>query len=149
MSKIESQNYAVMNILILILLSLAGILLLVLELFLIPGIGIAGVAGGGCLIGAVVYAYMCIGATAGHITFFAVLATAAIAIYAFYKSRAIEKMGLDTKIDDKVELADPGKKIARLQEQAEEQSAAQQQPVSKEKASAKPRKSPGKTPKEI
>lgn len=103
-----------MNILILILLSLAGILLLVLELFLIPGIGIAGIAGGGCLIGAVVYAYMMIGATAGHITFFAVLAASAIAIYLFYKSRAIEKMGLDTKIDDKVELADPGKKIERL-----------------------------------
>lgn len=110
-----------MNILILILLSIAGILLLVLELFLIPGIGIAGIAGGGCLIGAVVYAYMCISATAGHITFFVVLAAAAIAVYAFYKSRAIEKMGLDTKIDDKVELADPGKKIARLQKQAEEQ----------------------------
>ena len=108
-----------MNILILILLSLAGVLLLVLELFLIPGIGIAGIAGGGCLVGAVVYAYMAIGATAGHITFFVVLAATAIAIYLLYKSKAIEKMGLDTKIDDKVELADPGKKIARLQEQAE------------------------------
>ena len=43
-----------MNILILVLLSLAGILLLVLELFLIPGFGIAGVAGGGCMVGAVV-----------------------------------------------------------------------------------------------
>ena len=96
-----------MNILILILLSLAGVLLLVLELFLIPGIGIAGIAGGGCLVGAV------------DITFFVVLAATAIAIYLFYKSKAIEKMGLDTKIDDKVELADPGKKIARLQEQAE------------------------------
>ena len=110
-----------MNILILVLLSLAGIVLLVLELFLIPGIGIAGIAGGGCLVGAVVYAYMAIGATSGHITFFVVLAATAIAIYAFYKSRAIEKMSLDTKIDDKVELAAPGKKITRLQEQAEQQ----------------------------
>lgn len=110
-----------MDILILVLLSLAGILLLVLELFLIPGIGIAGIAGGGCLVGAVVYSYMAIGATAGHITFFAVLATTGIAVFAFYKSRAIEKMGLEATIDDKVELAAPGKKIARLQEQAEEQ----------------------------
>lgn len=103
-----------MNILILILLSLAGIALLVLELFLIPGIGIAGIAGGGCLVGAVVYAYKAIGATAGHITFFVVLAATAVAIYLFYKSKAIEKMGLDTKIDDKVKLADPGKKIKNL-----------------------------------
>lgn len=108
-----------MDILILVLLSLAGILLLVLELFLIPGIGMAGIAGGGCLIGAVVYAYMAIGTTAGHITFFAVLLASAIAVYAFYKSKAIEKVGLDTTIDDKVELADPGKKIGRLQEEAE------------------------------
>lgn len=108
-----------MNILILVLLSLAGVLLLVLELFLIPGIGIAGIAGGGCLVGAVVYAYMAIGATAGHITFFVVLVATAVAIYVFYKSKAIEKMGLDTTIDDMVELAAPGKKITRLQEEAE------------------------------
>lgn len=108
-----------MNILILVLLSLAGVVLLVLELFLIPGIGIAGIAGGGCLVGAVVYAYMAIGATAGHITFFVVLLATAVAIYAFYKSKAIEKMGLDTKIDDKVELADPGKKIERLKSDAD------------------------------
>lgn len=109
-----------MDILILVLLSLAGVLLLVLELFLIPGMGIAGIAGGACLVGAVVYAYMVIGATAGHITFFVVLAATALAVYAFYKSNAIEKMGLDAKIDDTVELAEPGKKIARLQKQAEE-----------------------------
>ena len=107
-----------MNILILVLLSLAGVALLLLELFLIPGIGIAGIAGGGCLIGAVVYAYMFVSATAGHITFFAVLLATAAAIFAFYKSRAIEKMGLDTQIDDKVELADPGKKIEKLKEDA-------------------------------
>ena len=109
-----------MDILILVLLSLAGVLLLVLELFLIPGMGIAGIAGGACLVGAVVYAYMVIGATAGHITFFVVLAATVLAVYAFYKSNAIEKMGLDAKIDDTVELAEPGKKIARLQKQAEE-----------------------------
>ena len=108
-----------MDILILILLSLAGIALVVLELFLIPGIGIAGVAGGGCLVGAVVYAYMVIGSTAGHITFFVVLLATAVAIYLFYKSRAIEKMGLDATIDDKVELADPGKKIERLKNESE------------------------------
>ena len=125
-----------MNIVILILLSLAGILLLVLELFLIPGFGIAGVAGGGCMIGAVVYAYMAISATAGHITFFALLFTTAIAVYAFYKSRAIEKIGLDATIDDKVELAPPGGKIARLQHDAEKQKEAEQLADSKEETPA-------------
>ena len=96
-----------MDILILVLLSLAGVLLLVLELFLIPGMGIAGIAGGACLVGAVVYAFV-------------VLAATGVAVYAFCKSNAIEKMGLDAKIDDTVELAEPGKKISRLQKQAEE-----------------------------
>jgi len=103
-----------MDILIVVLLVLAGVLLLVLELFLIPGFGLAAIGGGGCLVGSVVYAYIAIGDKAGHITFFVALALTAIAIYIFYKSKAIEKMGLDTKIDDKVELADPGKKIERL-----------------------------------
>ncbi|MBQ7530923.1 MAG: hypothetical protein IJT12_04385 [Paludibacteraceae bacterium] len=123
-----------MDILILVLLSLAGILLLVLELFLIPGVGIAGIAGGGCLIGAVVYAYMAIGATAGHITFFVILAATAVAIYVFYKSKAIEKMGLDTKIDDTVELASPGGKITRLQQEAEKQREAEEPEEAAEEA---------------
>lgn len=122
----ETSKSNCMNILILILLTLAGVLLLVLELFLIPGIGIAGIAGGGCLIGAVVYAYMVIGATAGHITFFVALAATIAAVYIFYKSRAIEKMGLETKIDDKVELAAPGGKITRLQQKAEQQREAEE-----------------------
>ena len=120
-----------MNILILILLSVVGVMLLVLELFLIPGIGLAGIAGVGCLIGAVVYAYMAISATAGHITFFAVLVTTVVAVYLFYKSRAIEKMGLDTKIDDKVELAAPGGKISRLQQEAEQMKEADESAIAK------------------
>lgn len=129
-----------MNILILILLAVAGIALLVLELFLIPGFGFAGVGGGVCLVGAVVYAYLQIGATAGHITFFASLVVTIAAIYAFWKSRAIEKMGLDTSIDDQVELADPGKKIKRLQEAADAADAAEAAEATphQDKASTKP-----------
>ena len=136
----ELLNITAMDILILVLLSLAGVLLLVLELFLIPGVGIAGIAGGGCLIGAVVYAYMAIGPMAGHITFFAVLVTTALAVYAFYKSRAIEKMGLDTKIDDKVELAEPGGKIARLQHKAEKQREAEDKEEAAEEAAMEAKK---------
>ena len=41
-----------------------------------------------------------------------------IAVYAFIKSHAIEKMALDTTIDSKVGLADPGKKIEDLEKAA-------------------------------
>lgn len=101
-------------IIILSLLAIVGIVLLVIELFLIPGMGIAGIAAAILLIGAVVYAYLCISTLAGHITFFSVVIAAAIAIYVFYKSRAIEKMGLDTKLEDKVEMPKPGKHLEEM-----------------------------------
>ena len=74
------------------------------------------------------------------ITFFAVLVTTALAVYAFYKSRAIEKMGLDTKIDDKVELAEPGGKIARLQHKAEKQREAEDREEAAEEAAMEAKK---------
>ncbi len=99
---------------IVILLVLVGVGLLVAEMFLLPGFGIAGVSGFGLLIAAVVVAYCYISHLAGHITLAAVLALSALATYGFFKSRAIEKMSLDTKIDSKVGLAEPGKKIEEL-----------------------------------
>ncbi len=111
-----------MNTLLVILLIAAGIILLLLEMFLLPGFGVAGVTGFCCLAGAVGVAYFCIGATAGHITLVAVLVLSGLSIYGFVKSKALEKMGLDTTIDSKVSLAAPGKKIENLEKEAEEMS---------------------------
>ncbi len=106
-----------MYIAIVILLLVFGVGLLVAEMFLLPGFGIAGIAGFACLVGSVVVAYMKVAPVhpwAGHATLAAALILTALAIYGFFKSRAIEKMSLDTTIDSKVELADPGKKIENL-----------------------------------
>ena len=46
-----------MDIILVVLLVLAGVALLLMELFLLPGFGIAGVGGFGFLAGAVMYAY--------------------------------------------------------------------------------------------
>lgn len=107
------------SIILVAIMVIAGIALLVAEVFLLPGFGIAGVSGFGSLTGAVVLAYMRIGATAGHITLAAAVLLSAAAIYGFIRSRAIEKMSLDTTIDSKVELAKPGKKIEKLKEEVE------------------------------
>ncbi len=108
-----------MYTLLVILLVLFGVGLLVAEMFLLPGFGVAGVFGFGMLIAAIVVAYLYISHLAGHITLAAVLVLSALATYVFFKSRAIEKMGLNTQIDSKVGLADPGKKINDLKSESD------------------------------
>lgn len=107
-----------MNIILVVLLVVAGVVLLLLEIFLLPGFGIAGIAGLLSLTGAVVAAYLRIGATAGHITLAGVLVAVALSVYAFVHGRALQRMSLDTSIDSKVDLAAPGKKIQNLEREA-------------------------------
>ncbi|MCQ2342250.1 MAG: hypothetical protein MJZ75_01975 [Paludibacteraceae bacterium] len=102
------------DLILVVLLAVAGVVLLLLELFLLPGFGIAGISGFACLIGSVVVAYLRISATAGHIALAACIVLVALAVYGFLRSHALEKMALDTTIDSKVDLADPGKKIEEL-----------------------------------
>ena len=94
-----------MNVFLVVLLVLAGVALLLLEMFLLPGFGTAGIGGFGCLIGAVVLAWLRIGSIAGYITLGACLLLSALAIWGFLRSHALDKMALDSKIDGHVELA--------------------------------------------
>lgn len=94
-----------MNVFLVVLLVLAGVALLLLEMFLLPGFGIAGVSGFACLVGAVVVAWIWMGHVAGLITMGACVLVSALAVWGFVRSHALEKMALDTKIDGHVELA--------------------------------------------
>lgn len=94
-----------MNVFLVVLLVLAGVALLLMEMFLLPGFGIAGFGGFGCLIAAVVLAWVLIGRMAGYITFGACLLLSSLAIWGFLRSKALEKMALDSKIDSHVEMA--------------------------------------------
>ena len=105
-----------MNIFLVVLLVLAGVALLLAEMFLLPGFGIAGISGFGCLIGAVVVAYVAISSTAGYITLAACIVLSGLAIWGFVRSDALDKMALDTKIDSHVELAD--NKLAKEEKNA-------------------------------
>lgn len=118
-----------MYVLLTILLVVFGVTLIVAEMFLLPGFGIAGVCGFMSLAGSVVVAYLKLAPMypwAGHVTLAACIVLTAVAIYAFVKSHAIEKMALDTTIDSKVELAEPGKKIEDLEKAAKEMKASEQ-----------------------
>ena len=95
-----------MNTVLIIILAVIGVLLLLAEIFLIPGGGAVGIAGILCLGGATFGAYYWISPLAGHITLGLSLLFGACCIYAFFKSRALEKMALKTDIDSKVDLID-------------------------------------------
>ena len=94
-----------MNVFLVVLLVLAGVALLLMEMFLLPGFGIAGVSGFLALIGAVVVAWVWIGHVAGLITLGACVILTGLAIFGFVRSNALDKMALDAKIDSHVELA--------------------------------------------
>ena len=69
-----------MEVFIIIALILAGVLLFIVEVFLIPGISIAGIASAICLLYANYYAFDTLGPIAGFITLIASVLSC-IAIY--------------------------------------------------------------------
>ena len=120
-----------MNVFLVVLLVLAGVALLLMEMFLLPGFGIAGIGGFGCLIAAVVLAWLWIGQTAGFITLAACLVLSGLAIWGFVHSNTLDKMALDSKIDSHVELANN-----KLQKKEEPKT---KEPKAKEPKAAKPK----------
>ena len=111
-----------MTLLAIILLILLGLLLLLIEFAVIPGITIAGIGGFLMLIGSVYIAFKEYGNFAGFITLIVVLIAAPAMIYYFFKSKQGKKMILESSIDGKVEtineeklkVGDIGKSIGRL-----------------------------------
>lgn len=101
---------------------LLGILFMLAEIFLLPGISIAGIAGAIFLLGGIVYAYIFLGNVGGNIT----LAASAVAMggtfYWLLKSKSLRRISLETNIDSKVDnsnlqkmaVGDTGVAISRL-----------------------------------
>lgn len=111
-----------MEIFLVVLLTIFGIGLLMAEIFLIPGFGIAGVTGILSLAGSVFCGYYFLGAVAGHITLGAVVLLSALTVYVFLKNKTLDKMALQTDIDAKVDglagchfqIGDQGICVSRL-----------------------------------
>ncbi len=98
-----------MSLLAIILFIVLGLLLLLIEFAVIPGITIAGIGGFILLIGSVYIAFKSYGNVAGFITLAVVLIAAPMMIYYFFKSRSGKKMILESQIDGKVEYIEQGK----------------------------------------
>lgn len=111
-----------MDILIIIVLIIAAVVLFLVELFVIPGISVAGLLAGGCIIFANYYAFTYLGTMGGAIT----LSVSAIACIGsliwFMRSKTLDKISLKknitSKVDrtaaDKVKVGDTGVAITRL-----------------------------------
>ena len=92
-----------MDILIIVVLVIAAVILFLVELFVIPGISIAGFLAGGCIIYANYYAFAYLGTMAGFIT----LAVSAIACVGslvwFMRSKTLDRIALKKDITSKVD----------------------------------------------
>ena len=88
-----------MDILIISSLIIAGLILFIIEVFLLPGVSIAGIASAACLLYANYYAFDTLGTVPGCIT----LAISAIGVIAitiwFMRSKTVDKLSLKKSID--------------------------------------------------
>lgn len=83
-----------MEILIIIALIVAGLLLFAVEVFLVPGITLAGIASGVSLLYAIYYAFHAVGTQAGFITL-AVVAVGIIGVTIwFMRSKTVDRLSL-------------------------------------------------------
>ena len=97
------------NLIIVTLVILLGIIFLLVEIFLLPGITVSGIAGFIFLVGGIAYAYMYMGTVAGNLSLvIAGLLLAGSFIY-FIKSKSLRRISLTTNIDSKVDTSDLAK----------------------------------------
>ncbi len=111
-----------MSILVVVLLVLAGIVLLFLEFFVIPGLSIFGIAGFITMIGAVVLSYYEFGAMTGHITLVTATVTTGLFFVFALRFDTWKKLSLKAEIDSSVredletviKIGEKGISISRL-----------------------------------
>lgn len=107
---------------VIIILLLVGLLFILLEILVIPGVGVAGVLGTVLLVFTIWQTYKIYGFVAGHYTLASTLVFTVLLLYFSFKSKTWKKMMLNSKIEGKVntvdekklKVGDTGKTISRL-----------------------------------
>ncbi|MEN9918673.1 MAG: hypothetical protein RL662_1109 [Bacteroidota bacterium] len=92
-----------LGIIIITCLILLGVALMMAEIFLLPGITIAGLGGGMLMILSVVYAFYYVNDTVGYITIAANIILGVGAFMFLIKSNALDRIALNTNIDATVD----------------------------------------------
>ncbi len=88
-----------MDIALLSLFLLLGVIFLILEIFLLPGFGIGGVAGIGFIGVAIWYAFTYVGVTAVWVTSGASILLLILGIWLFLRFKVLDKISLKAEID--------------------------------------------------
>jgi len=91
-----------MDLIIVIATIAAGLLLFIAEVFLIPGLSLAGIASAGCLIFVNYYAFTHLSMTGGAVTLLISVAAYLLVFIWFIKSKSIDKLALHKDIDSTV-----------------------------------------------
>ena len=111
-----------MEVAIVVVLCFLGIALILLEIFLIPGITVAGIAGAIFQVVAIYYAYSHLGAVGGTIALISSLIVFGVAFVILVKSKALDTIALKTDIQStvasgdslKINEGDTGISVSRL-----------------------------------
>ena len=86
---------------------LVGILMMLIEILVIPGSGVAGIIGFGLMVAGIWLAYVREGANSGHITLAVTLGVSLIGLLIALRSKTWKKAMLSTEIAGKVRTIDP------------------------------------------
>ncbi|KAA6325767.1 hypothetical protein EZS27_025054, partial [termite gut metagenome] len=111
-----------MEVIIIVALIVFAIILLLVEVFFIPGISIAGIAAICCMIYANYYAFVHLGNVGGGITLAVSLAASLSSLVLFMRSKMLDKVALtenivstvDIPAEEKVKPGDTGICVTRL-----------------------------------
>lgn len=111
-----------MDIILLIVLVVVAVLLFLAELFIVPGISIAGILSGCCIIYANYHAFSVFGTTIGCITLLVSAVAFIGSLVWFMKSKTLDKLSLKKEISstvkqagsDNVKIGDTGISTTRL-----------------------------------
>ncbi len=111
-----------MDIFIIVLLVVAAIVLFLVELFVVPGISIAGILAGGCIIFANYYAFANLGTMGGIITLLVSAIGCIGSLVWFMRSKTLDRLSLKTDItgtvdrtaEQSVKVGDTGLTTTRL-----------------------------------
>lgn len=91
-----------MDILIIVALLVAGIILLLVEVFLMPGISLAGIGALGCMAYANYHAFDTLGTWPGVVTLLVSVAGSIAVFVWFMRSKSLDKLALNKNIDSSV-----------------------------------------------